>query len=366
MMAAPMIIYLQILTFFLFAPSLSTASAPECKASYGTHIDIYHCVEALEQWKPRFRNGQQKFSRHPVVGGSLNTMPQAITFQTCSIGVDLVDVAFGDSQFRHVMSTWSKIKTDIDKLLYSCVSPRPGTTPPQSAANKKWNEGGRLVSGNFEVVIIDPRKGVGVNTCLQPHQTPPMSLGRCVEAQANFLQQSRQSQDQKRVQSPPTHPIAPAFSHLAWQNRPPSFSPVQAAAAGNAVPGGHLAPGISHIPGPPAGYVPYQQAVPVYQPVPGYQPVPVYQPVPGYQPIPGYQPVPGVQPAPGFQPVPGVAGVRAIPRPQTGHMAYQKPPPPPPTTLTATARLFDPLNQYSGHGGRQLRPPLGRLPKPDE
>ncbi|MCJ1249437.1 hypothetical protein MMC30_006661 [Trapelia coarctata] len=423
-MAAFMALYLKVLIFFLFAPGLSTpaghgppglippgrippgrtapgrtpslltASEPECKESYGGNIDLYHCMEALEHWKSRFRNRQQKFSRHHIVGGAISTMPQAVTFQTCSIGVDLADVSFGNSEFRHVMSSWATLKIGIDILLHSCVSPRPGTTPRNTPADKKWHIGGRLVFGSFDIVVINPALNVGMGTCLHPPRTPPMSLGRCIETQANFLQQSRQPHGQNRVQSPPARPIVPAVSHGNWPGQSPSLSPVQAGAGGHPLPGAHFVPGLSRIPRPPTGYAAIEyKAVPVYQPVPGYQPASGLQPVPGAPLVPGYQPatgfpgalsIPRYQPAAGFQPVPGapsIPGIHQIPRPPTGSMMNRQPPPPPPgsrkasatyqqlhppppppppptatATTTAIARPFGPLNRYSGRGGGQQRP----------
>ena len=144
---------------------------------------------------------------------------------------------------------------------------------------------------SFEIIVVDPTSGVGVDTCSQPHKAHPMSLSRCVETRANLLQQPSQSQGQNKVQSPPARPIESAVSHQSGQLQLPPLGPWQAVAAGHQVPGaGHRVEISLYKPGPDP------------LPVPGLQADPIFQPFHGAPPVPGARP---------------------IPRPPTGGMAYQ-------------------------------------------
>ena len=345
------------LIFFVFAPRLSVAGTPQCKASYGTGIDVYHCKEALEHWRLRFTSAPQKFSRHPIVGGATGTMPQGAIFQTCSIGIDLVDAPFAGSQFRHVVSTWAKLKSDIDQLLYSCVSPRPGTRPQGAVEHPQWHLGGRLESGSFEYVIVNPDFRIGIGTCLQPRKPLTMSLGKCVETQANFMQH-QQANELQRVQAiaqrPPARPIVPGVHIRNWQIPPPGFSPPPASPGGHPPLGAYMAHGAHSF--APTTFIPYQPPGQAVHPNPiqgGSHPPAAFRPyrppVPGVHPIPGalisapHRPrVPGVNPNPGANAVLPTAS------------APNQPPLP---VSTPAARQFDPLK---GHNRRRPRGGRGR------
>lgn len=172
------LLFPRILLFALASTTL-TASAM-CDASYGKNIQYEHCAEALSVFPLLYPRDVepvlQQYSRDARTARKrVYSMPQAYTWRTCSIGVDLADLPRGSqssetANSRSVSETPRTVLALMKHVMDQCVRSR--------------GVGGRLQSGGLDVVIIHPGSGLGKGTCLAPLQSDHESLGSFIAYQA--------------------------------------------------------------------------------------------------------------------------------------------------------------------------------------
>jgi len=175
-MAFFLLVSLRILACFLFSLHASSAN-PLCNKLYGVRIEFVHCLEALQSLQSLWHRSTaasalQAFSRQTDLAGKMNHMPQAFTWKTCAVGIDIADPVPIDGR---LLSSWETLGRDVLLVLNTCV--------------RQQGFGGRFHGDGFDIVIISPGAGLGHDTCLALPRAVGMSLGRCIALRAESKEQ---------------------------------------------------------------------------------------------------------------------------------------------------------------------------------
>ena len=185
----------QLLFLLFICRARLIVEALECRPSYGVNIlaaDCHHALWDLSTvsireniWEaPRL---QRRFSKDPSYQ-KRDRMPQGFSFQSCSIGIDILDPPPGTDRPAYVEADWVDLWEELVELVRRCVAPR--------------GIGGGTQAHGFSFTIINPNTGLGQGLCMAPNQPIPMDMGRCIAGRAEAIARAQRTH---AVTSPPEH-----------------------------------------------------------------------------------------------------------------------------------------------------------------
>lgn len=165
---------LSILFLLLFVAHRISAQDPICSPSFGENIMYQDCQSAISASyvlaSPILDTFPQHWSRDSaVLGGKMYHMPQAHTWKTCAIGIDLVDAPDN----IHGKLTPRALKDIVEHMLRTCV--------------RRHGQGGLFRFRGIEIVVVHPLAGLGDGTCLgypSPGRPLSTSLGAIIYERA--------------------------------------------------------------------------------------------------------------------------------------------------------------------------------------
>lgn len=190
-------LFLRVLLLVAIAPTVHAApkfkTKPLCLTLLGQGIDFKDCEEALHDFDTRKNQGGYQnnllattdptdanrklraFGRNSDIVGRLHTLPLCSGWKTCSIGIDLVDLAPIYKAYA-----WNDLSAAIRHLLQECT--------------RRSFLGGVLVHEGFEFVVANPHTRLVADTCMAPAKPLGMSLRRCIAGRVGVNTAHDQSQ----------------------------------------------------------------------------------------------------------------------------------------------------------------------------
>ena len=206
-------LYLLLLSLVHLAGFLvgTRAHDPECRIFYGIGIYPADCMQSIiDFYQSLLRNevlidAEILFGRHRPFISLRATLPQGHPYQTCSVGIDVVNPAGPP-----VRSTYRAVFQSLLQLYNACV--------------RLQGSGGFFERDGLVYVIVHTASLVARGTCLEPRVAPVSNIAECIaqKAQAietSLLANSAMAMGSANGPAPPSLPPHPQL-HLSPQTDP--------------------------------------------------------------------------------------------------------------------------------------------------
>lgn len=186
----PLPLTITLILLLILAPKLLLATYTCHGAELGHGIDPHDCNIVIDKFKQQNARldpeDQYAFIRRTAFSRQFSqelSLPQAFSYKTCSIGLDIADPAFS-----MVLVRWRDVSRHLYGLVEHCVG-------------ASWYGGsGRGAGGigevhGLEFVISNPATGLAVDAALRVCTPRGMSLGRflLLRAQVNLKKRKKLS-----------------------------------------------------------------------------------------------------------------------------------------------------------------------------
>ena len=159
-----------------------------CESLYGVDIldtDCHHALwdlstESIRDDIWRLTRLPRRFSKNPS-WLKRDRMPQGFSYQSCSVGIDILDPPPGIQQSPYIEGNWVDLWGQFLELVTRCVVP--------------FGHGGAIEAYGFSFTIINPNTGLGRGICMAPNRGVPMNMGRCIAQRAEAIDRAQRTRE---------------------------------------------------------------------------------------------------------------------------------------------------------------------------